>query len=136
MIRSRSAASTPAAYNALLDASAAKSEGSSFFEICLASMPVRLLIHSSLVSTIFERSSLVTIVSGTQVPIPAILTVISTSVSILILYSLSFKIYTYNTLVFKLCQSLILHLLLLPSKKQKRRLKIIFDLETSFIRTY
>jgi len=35
-------------------------------------MPVRLLIHSSLVSTICARSSLVTTFSGTHLPMPVI----------------------------------------------------------------
>ena len=44
--------------------------------ILLAPIPVRLRIHSSLVSTIFARSSLVTICSGTYEPVPMILVVI------------------------------------------------------------
>jgi len=39
-------------------------------------IPVRLLIHSSEVSIIFDKSSFVTTISGMQLPVPMILVLI------------------------------------------------------------
>ena len=91
---SSSRASTPAAFNARLAASAARSLVVSPVEIRRSDMPVRLLIHSSLVSTISDSWSLVTTLSGAYAPIPAILAFILCPCRILFLVS--------NILIFKL----------------------------------
>mmetsp|Transcript_5117 Transcript_5117/g.22855 ORF Transcript_5117/g.22855 Transcript_5117/m.22855 type:complete len:224 (-) Transcript_5117:75-746(-) len=72
-MRSRSSAATPAAASAFWDASAASEVRDSSPEMtCLLPMPVRVRIHSSLVSTSSERSSLVRYCVGTAIPTPAI----------------------------------------------------------------
>lgn len=65
MMRSMSAPSIPAFARAFLAAFVEMSEVFSFSaQIRLCLMPVRLVIHSSEVSTSFSRSSLVMIFSG------------------------------------------------------------------------
>ena len=72
-MRSISSASTPAISSAFLEASAASEVRDSSPEMtCLLPMPVRVRIHSSLVSTSSERSSLVRYCAGTAMPTPAI----------------------------------------------------------------
>ena len=75
-IRSISSGAIPACSMALAAAFAAISDVLSSVAIRLSPMPVRLRIHSSFVSTIFDRSSFVTICSGTYEPVPIILVVI------------------------------------------------------------
>src|ERR1022692_3535983 len=71
MIRSICAAITPAISIARRAALAARSEVNSFAAAMRRSlMPVRVVIHSSEVSTIFSRSALVRIFSGTYEPTP------------------------------------------------------------------
>ena len=65
MTVSTSDGSTPASASAAVPAATAMSVSSSSFSAKRRSMiPTRVWIHSSLVSMIFERSSLVTIFSG------------------------------------------------------------------------
>lgn len=71
MIMSSSSAAMPAMARASLLAWAARSESfSSFPMIRRLRTPVRVTIHSSLVSTYLARSSLVTTVEGTACPTP------------------------------------------------------------------
>jgi hypothetical protein len=66
MIRSICSAVTPARSIARCAARAAMSEVNSFLAAMrLSLMPVRVVIHSSVVSTNFSRSALVRILSGT-----------------------------------------------------------------------
>ena len=66
MIKSIWLAVTPAIFIARWAAFAAMSEvNSSFAAMCRSLMPVRVVIHSSDVSTSFSRSALVRIFSGT-----------------------------------------------------------------------
>ena len=70
-IRSSSDALTPAASSALCAAVTARSPVvSPSAAIWRSRMPVRVRIHSSLVSTIFSRSALVTTRSGSALPVP------------------------------------------------------------------
>ena len=66
----------PAFSNALFPAKIARLVVFSSFATLLSLIPERLLIHSSLVSTILDKSSFVTICSGTALPVPIILAVI------------------------------------------------------------
>ena len=71
--RSISPGFEPASSRAAKAALAAMSdEASSAAAIRRLLMPVRVLIHSSFVSTVFARSSLVRTLSGTQPPTPVI----------------------------------------------------------------
>jgi len=64
----------PAISNAFNDAWYAKSEVASPLEaICRSLIPVRVIIHSSLVSTMASKSLLVSTFSGTCEPVPIIL---------------------------------------------------------------
>src|SRR6185295_4314898 len=73
MIRSTSAGGTPAASSAWRHASVANWDMTSPSPAIRRSrMPVRVVIHSSLVSTIFSRSRLVTTREGTLLPVPEI----------------------------------------------------------------
>jgi len=64
---------TPAFAMARSAAFTARSDvNSSGAAMCLALIPVRVVIHSSVVSTIFSRSALVRILDGTYAPTPAI----------------------------------------------------------------
>jgi len=74
MIRSSSSALIPAISRARREASTAKVEvywPSAAIRRCL--IPVLVVIHSSLVSTIRSRSRLVSIFSGREEPVPVIL---------------------------------------------------------------
>src|SRR3990172_9494463 len=71
MIRSISVGARFATCRAFMDASRPSVDGNSFSRaICRSRMPVRLRIHSSLVSTNLEISSLVNTGSGTLIPQP------------------------------------------------------------------
>ena len=70
--RSISSSDRPALATAALAALAARSEAFSLSSMIRRSrIPVRAVIHSSLVSTIFSRSKLVNTRSGTVVPMPS-----------------------------------------------------------------
>ena len=64
---------TPARSRAAFAADTHKEAWVSPVQWCRRWIPVRLVIHSSLVSTIFSRSWLVTTFSGTARPVPQIL---------------------------------------------------------------
>ena len=73
-MRSMSFGASPAASIALRAAAVASvAVDSSLPAMRRSRMPVRCTIHSSLVSTIFDRSSLVSLRSGTLLPVPAII---------------------------------------------------------------
>ena len=75
MIRSRSAAATPAVSSARRQAGRAMSvSASSSAAIRRSRMPVRVMIHSSLVSTSRSRSAFESTRSGTWQPRPVIVT--------------------------------------------------------------
>ncbi len=72
--RSTSSPPTPAISRARREAGRAKSDSASSSRAMRRSrIPVRVTIHSSEVSTIFSRSALVSIWSGTDMPVPTIL---------------------------------------------------------------
>ena len=72
MIRSSSSGLTPAASSARPAALAAMSVLLSVVQTCRSLTPTRLVIHSSEVSTIRDRSSLVITFSGRKLPVPSI----------------------------------------------------------------
>ena len=77
MIRSRSSGSTPPFSKAFLAAETDIETVVSSPASLLSLIPVRLEIHSSLVSTTLDRSSFVTLWTGTALPVPIILAVIA-----------------------------------------------------------
>ncbi|SCG94845.1 Uncharacterised protein [uncultured Clostridium sp.] len=68
-----SSGATPALSSACRAAAAHRLLWLSVSQWCRRRMPVRLLIHASLVSMILDRSSLVTTWAGTHRPMPLIL---------------------------------------------------------------
>ena len=77
MIRSSSNGSTPPSSNAFFAAATDMETVVSSPASLLSLIPVRLDIHSSLVSTTLDRSSFVTLWTGTELPVPIILAVIA-----------------------------------------------------------
>ena len=71
IMKSISPGSIPAAANARSDATAARSDASTC-EMRRSFIPVRLVIHSSFVSTIFSRSAFESTVGGMAFPQPTI----------------------------------------------------------------
>ena len=69
-MRSSSDASTPADSSARRDASSASWSSDSVVQTLRSRMPVRVRIHSSLVSKKAESSSLVTLRAGSADPVP------------------------------------------------------------------
>src|SRR3989338_2516793 len=73
---------------------------SSSLAICLSFMPVREVIHSSVVSTIFSKSLFVTILRGRYDPKPIMPTFLDSHISLVTLQ------FFYNVFIHVLCHEL------------------------------